>query len=168
MFLDTETTGLGPDAEIIAIAIYDPTYRRELFTLIRPRNLIAVQKTFEIHHIPIEALQDVPTFPEIWPILESVLHHRRWVAYNIDFDARMIEQNTMMHNCPFIIPEGLHDAMLLYSQFAGKWDKATQRWQPVKLTQAAEEMGIQYENTHDALADAIIMLTLVERIASSI
>jgi hypothetical protein len=45
---------------------------------------------------------------------------------------------------------------------------SSQRWQPVKLTQAAEEMGIQYENTHDALADAIIMLTLVERIASSI
>jgi DNA polymerase III epsilon subunit-like protein len=56
--------------------------------------------------------------------------------------------------------------MLLYSQFAGKWNKATQSWQRIKLTQAAEEMGIQYENAHDALTDALIMLTLIERIAT--
>jgi DNA polymerase III epsilon subunit-like protein len=166
MFLDTETTGLGPDAEIISIAILDSTYSRELWTLLRPRDLTAVQETFWIHRIPTESLQDRPTFPDIWPILNNTLHHRRWVAYNIDFDARIIEQNAMMCSCPPLIPAGLHDAMLLYSQFAGKWNKATQSWQRIKLTQAAEEMGIQYENAHDALTDALIMLTLIERIAT--
>jgi DNA polymerase III epsilon subunit-like protein len=87
------------------------------------------------------------------------------VAYNAEFDVRMLRQ-TARRNLLFApMPNGVHDAMLLYAEFAGKWDAPRQRFTPVKLTEAASELGIAWTEAHNALADAMTLQAIVESMA---
>lgn len=120
--LDTETTGLGPDDEIIQIAILDPTGRILLNTLVMPtkRKRVPTAATV-IHGIGFAELRGAPTWLELTPELERALSGRAVVSYNAAFDARLMKQ-TAAQNGGFSPSGSWHCAMLAYAGFVAEPD----------------------------------------------
>ncbi len=68
VFLDTETTGLGPDAEVIDVAVIDVLGRVLLDTLVHPRGHIPPDAS-RIHGIYAHHVAGAPSWGEVQPRL---------------------------------------------------------------------------------------------------
>jgi DNA polymerase III subunit epsilon len=164
-FFDTETTGTDHQAEVIHVAVVNAYGAPEIDTLIKPCDLAAAEATYDIHHISQLALCTAPEAHLIIPQLYKLFSNALVVAYNAEFDMRMLHQTARRNQLFAPIPHGVHDAMMLYSEFAGKWDAPRQRFTPVKLTEAADELGIVWSEAHNAMADAMTLQAIVESMA---
>ncbi len=89
--LDTETTGLGKGAEVLEIAIVDKHGAVILDTLVRPKGPIQ-SGAQAIHGISRKMAADSPPWPEIAKRLENIAAENVIIAYNAEFDVRMIAQ----------------------------------------------------------------------------
>jgi DNA polymerase-3 subunit epsilon len=159
VFLDTETTGLDPDAEIIEISIIDHDGVVLVDTLVKPTRSIPVD-AIRIHGITDLMVKDAPTWPEIWPVVESALRGRYIGIYNVDFDLRMMRQSHWRYGIPWDFPQNrVFDVMKLYADYSG-----SQRW--VSLDTAGRQSGIGLPNAHRAQADTILLRALIQYIAS--
>ncbi len=96
LFLDTETTGLGADDEIVEIAIIDADGAVLLDTLVRPLNPITPDTT-AVNGITNEMLAGAPAWAEIGPQVASLIGGRVVVAHSAEFDERMIVQTCVRH-----------------------------------------------------------------------
>ncbi|MDQ3512045.1 MAG: 3'-5' exonuclease, partial [Chloroflexota bacterium] len=85
VFLDTETTGLGPDAEVVDVAVIDVLGRVLLDTLVRPHGHIPPDAS-RIHGIYARHVADAPSWGEVQPRLCEALAGRRVVVYNAPYD----------------------------------------------------------------------------------
>ncbi len=97
--LDTETTGLGSDAEIVEIAIIDAHGNALLNTLVKPSNPIP-DDVIAIHGITNQMVIDAPVWADIVDQVKMVLYNYRTWAYNAQFDMRMMLQNGWTGNIP--------------------------------------------------------------------
>jgi hypothetical protein len=149
VMVDTETTGLGIDAEVIEIAIVRMGDRKVLLdTLVRP----SVPPTDD----PQWDFTGIPSFVEIAYQVARYLTTYTPVAYNARFDLPMIREN--MRRCGVPIPRLVGEcAMKAYTAFS-KRDRYP------SLDVACQEMGIdrtRYGATHRALADALATIDLI-------
>lgn len=169
VILDTETTGLDADAEIVEIAIIDTAGNVLLDTLIRPTRPIPAEAT-EIHGITDEMVASAPTWAEIYPQYQAIVAGKAIVAYNADFDAGMVAASCRAHGIdPVGKSKGFTNgdwscAMRLYSRWSGETrDYGKLRWH--KLTAAAEACGVQETGAHRALADVRMTLGVVQHLS---
>lgn len=165
LFFDTETTGTGPNAEIIELAILDEQGDLLFESLVRPRGRIEVG-AFQVHGITDEMVQSAPKWEEIWTEVETILDDRLLGAYNSDFDLRMLKQSYRFSMLNWQIPdERFFCVMKLYARFAGNWDarRRSYRWQ--SLESAGRQCGIALPNSHRARDDAQLAQAIFEYIA---
>lgn len=169
LFLDTETTGLGRDAEVCQIAIVDYDGDVLLDTLVHPTRPIPPDAT-AIHHITNAMVVAAPTFAEIMPTLYGLLDCRNVVIYNADYDVRVLHQSARAHGLPFEPRAKFHCAMIAYAEFHGEWDdyRGSYRW--IKLGNALYSQGIDATGVvlHTAMADAEMTRRLVRKIAGDL
>jgi DNA polymerase III subunit epsilon len=85
IYLDTETCGLGEDAQPVSIAVLAPDGTVLLESLINPGRPIPAEAT-AIHGITDAHVADAPRFADIYPRLLDVVAGKTIVAYNADFD----------------------------------------------------------------------------------
>lgn len=88
--IDTETTDLGPGAEIVEIAIVGED-GREFHTLVRPRGASS-REASQIHRIEPAELMVAPEFSEVAGEVRHRLARRTVLGYNADFDRRVLWQ----------------------------------------------------------------------------
>ena len=160
-FLDTETTGTGPAAEIIEVAIVDHEGRLLLDELVKPKGAIE-PGAFQVHGISPELLQGKPTWKDAWPRVEAVLAGKLVGIYNSEFDVRMMRQSHQKYWMDWRLQEqNFFCIMKLYAQFFGKWDsrRGSYSWQ--SLDQAGRQCGIPLQNTHRAKDDALLARALL-------
>ena len=67
MFLDTESTGLGSEDEIIDIAVVDIHGKVLVNTLVDTERDAIPKAAFDVHHIDKSMLADAPMWTVIWP-----------------------------------------------------------------------------------------------------
>ncbi len=159
VFLDTETTGLDSNAEIVEISIIDSDGKVLLDTLIKPARSIPLDAS-RIHGITNAMVADAPAWPEVWPGVEAILRGRYIGIYNVDFDLRMMRQSHKIYGMDWEFPQHrAFDVMKLYADYIG-----SQRW--VALDTAGRQCGIPLPNAHRAQADTLLLLTLFQYIAS--
>lgn len=91
LFLDTETTGLDYDDEIIELAVLDTSGKELINTLIRPIKEIS-WGAFEANGISESMLIDKPALVSISNEVNDILSGRVIVAHNASFDSRMLRQ----------------------------------------------------------------------------
>jgi DNA polymerase III subunit epsilon len=155
LFLDTETTGLGPGTGICEVAIIDLAGNVVFQSLIKPACAIG-PKAESIHGISNDMVAAAPTIADVWPRLCQVLKERHVVIYNADFDVPMLYQSARIAGAD--LPDlGFepHCAMRLFADYYGEWDDyhGNNRWQ--SLGKAINILGIQQDDTlHRAQADA--------------
>lgn len=136
VILDTETTGLGPDAEVVEIALLDCRGGTLLDTLVRPTSPIPPDAA-ALHGITDAAVANAPGWPEIHERVDGLLKRAsRTVIYNADYDAQILQQTCSRHGLPPPGPprHGYECAMKKYARFVGDWSESKRDflWKPLK------------------------------------
>ena len=173
LVLDTETTGLGDDAEVVELALVDCAGAVLLDTLVRPSGPVPAEAA-AIHGITDAMLAEAPTWAEVHDRFCDLVEGRQVVIYSREFDTRVITQTARRYGLP--APQGfdlaldgsaVHCAMQAYAEFRGEWsaEKGQYRWQ--KLSAAAAQQGVTVTNAHRALGDCLMTLGVVRAMAST-
>jgi DNA polymerase-3 subunit epsilon len=149
VFLDTETTGLDANAEIIDIAVVDVAGRVLLDTLVRPRRPIPSASSM-VHGLYDDDVTAAPGWDIVYERLLPIMDERRVVIYNAAYDTRILRQccGALRLAEPQFRGEC---AMRKYAEFAGMRERSGYRWH--KLDAAARRFGLP-PGGHRALADA--------------
>ncbi|MGQ6643080.1 3'-5' exonuclease [Serratia sp. IR-2025] len=169
LILDTETTGLGEDAEIVEVTIIDTAGRVLLNTLVKPRSVIPAEAT-AIHGITNEMVRRAPTWPEVSLLMHRVICDETIAVYNASYDIRLFSQTDAIWGIsPTLKPSDIRKfvcAMRTYAEFYGqKSERGGYKWQ--KLTSAAEQQGVIIEGTpHRALSDCLTTLGVIKAMAA--
>ncbi len=154
VILDTETTGLDDQAEVLEIALLS-THGEVLFdSLIRPLGSIPAAET-AVHQLDAAAVAHAPTFRELYPRLVALLRKRFVVVYNAAFDRRILDQTCARYGLPALRPAAWHCAMLAYAKFTGIWNAAKQDYTWHKLQ----------GGDHSAVGDCRATLATIEWMA---
>ena len=163
VFVDTETTGLGKDAEIIELAIVSADGEVLMNQLFRPQGGIPKEAS-RVHHITDDMVKDKPLWGAYWFNIRSLFFGKTLAIYNADFDMQMIRQNNQRYR----IRDESFDyfcVMRLYAQFRGEWDHQRNRYAWFRLEDAGRQTGITTPNSHRALDDALLTRNLLFWIA---
>jgi DNA polymerase-3 subunit epsilon len=156
VFLDTETTGISLDDEVVEICVLDAGGEVLVDTLVKPQGKVHPEAVRH-HGITETMLAGAPSWPKVWPQVEASVGESRVAIYNAEFDVRMMRQTHQMHGMTWTLDEDRFDCIMhLYAEFYGEWDRRreTFRWQ--KLEAAARQSGILLRNTHRARDDALL------------
>jgi DNA polymerase-3 subunit epsilon len=157
VILDSETTGLYADSEIVQIAIIDPAGAVLLDTLVKPTKPIP-RDASHIHGITDEIVATAPTFDQIAPQLREILSGETCVIYNASFDTRMMEQSAAARGITYELPIFAGEyvcAMEWYSQWIGDWSNYHGNYRFQRLP----------GGDHSALGDARACLAVIQRMA---
>lgn len=166
LYLDTETTGMGPTDEVVEIAVIEHDGSTLANLRVRPFSPIPPEAT-RVHGITDADVATAPTFAEVAPGLARALNNRALIIYNASYDLRLLAQSARRHACQCPVKTA-HCAMKLYPAWYGDWNSARNdyRWQ--KLAAAAEQMDLAIdEPLHSARADAALTRRLLLAIADA-
>lgn len=165
VIIDTESTGFGPGAEIVSIAVVSPTGETLLDTLIKPVMPIP-QDVTDIHGITNGDVEHAELWRDVYPIVGGLLTVNPVVSYNAEFEIRMLEQSNKRYELPPFEWASFDCAMKEYAAFAGQWNAKRNDWKWHKLAAACAAMRVETINAHDAEADALATLGLLKALAA--
>lgn len=150
VILDTETTDLY--GEIIEIAVIDLQGNVLLNQRIKPVGEIAPGAE-AVHGISLDALQNEPSFPEVYEQIKQVVEQKIVVMYGANFDRSCLAGDCDRHNLEYI-KFGYDCAMTWYAQYCGQWSRKYNdyKYQPLN-------------GGHSALSDCRATLEVVKSIA---
>lgn len=166
IYLDTETTGLDPRAEIVEIALIDHDGAVLLDSLVKPTRPIPYEAT-RVHRISDGMVADAPTWAELWPQIQALLNGRRVGIYNAEFDLRMIAQSHAAYRvAERAAGSNAFCVMKLYAEFFGERSSyGDYKWQ--SLDRAARQCRLTLPNSHRAGDDARLTRALLLHMAEA-
>lgn len=156
--LDTETTGLGPEAEAVQISVVTPDGALVFGTLLRPAKSIPAEAT-EVHGITDEKVAHAPTFAAVRDRLDELLWGYLVVAYNAEYDRRILEQTARLHG---VEPLNLmwSCAMEQYAAYVGDWSEYHGNYRYQKLPRGPKHQA------HEGVGDCLATLELIRAMAA--
>lgn len=173
IFFDTETTGLGPAAEIVNIAIVDSAGAVLLDTLIKPYGAIdpgasAITGIFD------ETVKNAPTILDVLPKIRSIFSGRVIGAYNADFDFRILHESICRRaaadnvSVPLIDFDAVFDVIRIGAMYYGEYSARFGGWKNKKLKEVAARVGLEFNEAdlHGARADAELTARVLRAIAA--
>lgn len=164
LFLDTETTGLGSDAQIIEIAITDASGNVLLESRLRPTVPIE-PGALAVHGIDDHALADAPTWPHVAGDVQGLLSGRVVVIFNEEFDTRMVRQTAAAFGESVDWWREVDACCAMY--LAADTYGATNRHGTISLANATDAAGVIWPGrAHSAAVDALVTAELVKAIAA--
>jgi DNA polymerase III epsilon subunit-like protein len=166
VYLDTETTGLDQDSEIVEISIIDDDGKKLLDTLIKPKGRIPLE-AFRLHGISDDMVAEAPGWKDIWSQVLNCTTDRTIGIYNADFDLRMMQQSLAKNFMPWQKPPGsiFVCIMKLYAQYFGEWDRRRGAYRNQSLENAAWQCRIDLQNKHRAYDDSLLARAVLHYIA---
>ena len=164
VYLDTETTGLDRDDEIVEISIVDFDGKTLFTSLVKPSKSIPADAQ-RIHHISNADVASAPAWPILWPNIRSFLYGRMIAAYNTSFDLRMMQQSHSRYNLTWRESLRSVDVLTIFSDFRGVWDPMRRSMKFFKLEEAGAFFNISLPNAHRSEADALLVRAVLHSIA---
>jgi DNA polymerase-3 subunit epsilon len=166
VYIDTETTGTGPNDVIVEIAVIDHDGSVLVDALVKPVGTISAD-AMAVHGISNEMVKAAPRWETVWSQVEAALTGRAVGIYNADFDLRMMKQSHQKNWLRWYDPEGAEFfcIMKLYAQFYGQWNqrRGSYRWQ--SLDTAGRQCQIALPNSHRAKDDTLLTRAVLEHMA---
>jgi len=141
VYLDTETTGLSAEDEIVEITIIDDNGEPLINTLVKPINHTRWPKAQNVHGISPMDVRNAPTQTQISGKIRDVIRDTRVVIYNAPYDSQYL-------------PE-LEDATEVRCAMREFADFNKSKW--LKLVNATKIVGYEWEGAHRALADTLAL-----------
>lgn len=176
--IDTETTGLADNDEIIEISIINMRGDVLLDTLVKPTRLIPAAAT-AINNITNEMVADAPSWQEVYPAVVAAIGGHKWLAWNSKFDARLITQTCLITGlysdlAPAAMLEmysrihsGHIDAKKTYSQWYGAFSVKDKNFVRQPLAMAVVQQGVAVSaEAHRSLADCQRVLRVLESVCN--
>ena len=176
VILDTETTGLWPEDEIVEIAVIDRAGAVLLNQRIRPQNPARLLKrdsktgrcATDIHGITPVMLETAPGFPEVYDRLRPLIALRPLIIYNADYDMKMLSQDCGRHGLPLPLVNPAC-AMRQFAAWRGVRGKYPGEYRWVKLEEAVMLLDVDPggfdEDAHSALGDCRRTLAVLQGMA---
>jgi DNA polymerase-3 subunit epsilon len=161
--LDTETTGLDDQGEIVQIAVVSQTGTTLLKTYVRPTKPISADAT-EITGITDHMVQDAPSWSQVRIQLADILKDVIVITYGATFDRRMVHQTDHAHGIPDTDWQGMagwYCAMEAFAERFGEFNKYRGNYKWQKLITAHNFYRLGAFVAHDAYADAMACLNVV-------
>lgn len=144
LVIDTETTGRSVTSEVIEVAICRIDGEMVFESLVRPSASVP-RAAARIHHLSAEQLTGAPTWDQVWESLAKIIDGRLLVAYNAQFDRRMIE--LMVARYRLTSPALRWRCAMQYAKQRSRWRKA------LSLGEACQYYNLT-PGTHRAGSDA--------------
>ena len=150
--LDTETTGLESDKEILEVGIvrvHPDGSREEFQTLVKPSNPVELT---EIHRITQEEVEEAPSIADTLAVVKNLVQGTLVVAHNAIFDISKINQALARL-----------DEELLQAPYACTKEGHATLFPQLRhsLKSCCEQFGIDLTGHHAALDDAKATETLL-------
>jgi DNA polymerase-3 subunit epsilon len=177
VIIDTETTGLGADAEVVQIAVIDMQGDCLLDTLVRPGKAKVDRGAYNIHHISDYDVRGAPGISELG--LADILGGKLIVGWNIAYDIGVLKRSAEVSLASDLFHRVLDGPRTidlsiapkpprvvyfdLMSAYARHWAEPGKTRQ--KLGHACDQQGIQTGWEHQALDDCRLVLALIRRLA---
>jgi DNA polymerase III subunit epsilon len=164
--LDTETTGLSNNAEIVQIGILCSS-GEEYQTLVKPTIEIEIGAS-RIHGIHDEDIVQALPFEQVFLDVWKLLRDRDVIIYNAEFDLKVIRNSLKARGIQIAFPTSdrrgcriftnggsIHCAMQYYSQYVGEWNEyyGNYKWQKLP------------GGDHSALGDCKATLEVIKSMA---
>lgn len=152
--LDTETTGVGPDDEVLSVGLVDAASGRTLFgTYVRPERHTEWPGAMRVNHITPDMVSGAPSRRDVVREVQAIVDGAdAVVAYNMPFDRRFVERMGVE-----VPPRKWEDAMMPAALVLDLgWDDRHKHPRWPHLDQAAAAAGHDWgmETAHGAEADA--------------
>jgi len=158
VILDTETTGLDSNAEVIQIGVIDGSGKTLLDNVLcKPLNPIPASAT-AIHHITNSMVKNAASFQSTWDNLIQIADGKIVVVFNADYDRRLLNQSASQLSYPKPFrPVRWDCAMIKHAEWVGEWDDYHRsfRWQKLQ------------GGDHSALGDCLATLEIIKKIAGN-
>jgi DNA polymerase III subunit epsilon len=164
IYLDTETTGFGPRAEIVDIAAVSAAGEVLLESLVQPTRRIPSDAT-AVHGITNADVKGAPAWCDLYEDLLRVLAGRRIIVYNVIFDRQMVNQSCERYDLAAPAADW-ECAMRKYAGFYGNWDSGKRWYRFQKLERAVLAFGAE-PGGHRAAADAFACRAVVLGMAAT-
>lgn len=161
--LDTETTGLSvSDDEILQLSIVDADTKQVLIDeYFKPRIKTEWEDATTVNHITPEMVKDCKPIREYYPYIQSIFDNaEEIIGYNTHFDLNFLLADGIQprQGCKVI------DVMQEYANCYGAWDALNHRYKWIKLVEAAEHFGFDWDQypAHNSLGDVFATLHVYE------
>jgi DNA polymerase III subunit epsilon len=162
--LDTETTGVGKSDQICQIGIIDKQGKVVIDTLVQPTIPIAAGAS-AVNGITNAMVKDAPPFMDIYATLSALLAGSVLIAYNMDFDWRMLKQSVGVYKLPMFKVKKQDCAMKQYAQYRGEWNGKYRSYRYHRLTDALAYEKLTIAAAHTAVGDVAMTLELLKKMA---
>jgi DNA polymerase-3 subunit epsilon len=161
VILDLESTGLlhqDPETEIAQVCLMN-IHGRPLFSMLVKPNQPMNETVIGIHKITNEQVINQPMFPQVAKMISFILRDKHVVAWNMDFDWRLLVHMFKKYDLEKPEVAGLSCAMDRYSEWAGEWSpkKDGFKWQRLPNFTGSE--------SHDAFNDCENALKAMQKMA---
>lgn len=150
--LDTETTGLHNDDEILQISMIDENGIVLLNSLVKPHNKTSWPDAEKVHGIKPSDVENALFIEDLIPTIERIIHDAEIIiGYNIGFDLNMLS-HVLPNYGVLMMNKNVEDVMFQFAEIYGEWSefRGAYKWQ--KLTTAAKYYRYEF-TAHDALED---------------
>lgn len=150
--LDTETTGLDKEAEILQFSAIWGTGEDAMNIYIKPTYTRHWEEAMAVNHITPEMVANCPQMESAKKEIEALLKSAKViVGYNLPFDLQMLAQNGV--KIPALGAVEYIDLMIPFAKIYGEWSRyfGNYKWQ--KLITCAKYYGYTEDGWHDSLAD---------------
>ena len=161
LFIDTETTGLSVDDEVIELAVCDIDGFIIVDTLIYAEQAIH-PKAKRVHGISEEDIQNKPKLSEFTDDLKRLFKDRELMIYNADFDIDMLNRS-----CKEKVSKdakSIECVMLQYAEYVGEWLDYVNDYRWHSLDQACRNLEIKRVGSHRALNDVMATIKVYKKI----
>ena len=157
VILDLESTGLlsqDPETEIAQVCILD-IHGRPLFSMLLKPAQPMREEVIAIHKISNDQVVNQPMFPQVAKMISFVLKDKHVIAWNLEFDWKLLVHMFGKYDLPKPQVAGLSCAMDRYSEWSGEWSPKKQgfKWQklPNFLGEEAHDAQVDCRNTLKAM-----------------
>lgn len=147
LYIDTETTGLADEDELLSVSIINNEGKCLYHSLIKPQNKTSWSSVESINGITPEMVAHAPSFDYIKEHLANMFRGRHVVAYNMAFDGHFLQE-------PLQTASSIHCAALAYAEFNGEWKEEEKRYKRIKLIDAINTISPDFAfQAHNSLED---------------
>ena len=153
---DTETTGLGKDAEILQLAIINGVGDTLFNEYIKPKRQISWSQAERVHHISPKMVEKCNTIDRYFSIFSEIFKETEiCVGYNLPYDIRMLKQSGVPTNYLHSKECQLIDIMRDFAPVFGEKGRNNRyKWQNLTTCAAYYKYNWGEDKAHGALADA--------------
>lgn len=162
LILDTETTGLQKDDEVIELAIIDFTGKEIYHSMYEPQKDVHWAAS-KVSKLTKKKLIGSPKFMDEWSRIVELIDNKKLIAHNATFDYQLIKQTLERYDLD------KNDADKIFVGYIDSMDLAKKYISSsnYKLETLCEKLGIEDEQKHRATYDCLMVLEMLRALEQS-